>query len=287
MILRIVSFKLAKMNFMNPIELIEKANSEKSKELNLSGLGLTSFPEEIFNLKNLETLKLMNNKIDRIPDRITELKKLKHLYLFNNKIRSISEKLLIEMPYLENFDLGDNPFDYHSAALFHSKNNKWYGYSECLKEITESKNSNKNYFFYLDTIKTFPEEIFELTNLEFLGFHGKEITEIPLGLSKLKNLKSLDLSSNKLSSLPADLSKLEKLEKIVLNTNCFETFPEIIMDLPAIKQIHISDNKIKFVDKSILYHPNLTAFVALANPLENMDSNLFNYDLDTLKKNVG
>jgi len=269
---------------MNIEELINKAKTEKQKELNLSGLGLTEFPKQIFQLLDLETLKIMNNCITQIPYEIKKLKKLKNLYLYQNQIKDIPKDLLIEMPYLECFDLAENPINYYDVVDFHEKYNKQKGYRECLKVIERTKKSNRNFFSYFDSIRSFPTEIFELTEIKSLSFHGKYITEIPKGLGKLKNLKILDLSGNRLTSIPEDIIDIPNLEEVILDSNEFVIFPDKILKLPNIRNFHISNNKLTTFNKEVFYHPTLRNFVALANPFKDFDANLFNYDFKTLKQ---
>jgi Leucine-rich repeat (LRR) protein len=55
---------------------------------------LSSLPDSIGNLIDLQTLNLSSNKIESLPDSIGNLINLKNLYLFNNKFSSLPTSIL-------------------------------------------------------------------------------------------------------------------------------------------------------------------------------------------------
>lgn len=89
-----------------PIEIKGKTKKQVTK-LNLSGLGLTEFPENIFEYPNLTKLVLSNNRIKSIPKELLTLKKLKVLDLANNEI-AILQSSVFKMPKLATLNLYGN-----------------------------------------------------------------------------------------------------------------------------------------------------------------------------------
>ena len=67
---------------------------EDSTTLNLSGLGLTNIPAEVFDLANLTYLYLFNNSLEAIPDGITNLKNLTSLWVDRNQLDIMSNSTL-------------------------------------------------------------------------------------------------------------------------------------------------------------------------------------------------
>lgn len=262
---------------MTVSQLIENAAKTNSLDLDLSNLGLIEFPKEIFNLRNLESLKLMHNNITKIPDEIKQLINLKHLYLYDNKIKEVSEDLLLNMPYLENFDLAENPLDYHKIVLFYQRKNRMFGYRENLKSIQKFKESKNNSLSLRNKSKVFPIEIFKIANIKTLSFNSVELDELPNGVSNLINLEYLDLSHNKLSSLPDDFQKLSKLKYLNLSGNKFQSIPNSIWNLPNIESLFFDHNELIFLDLSIFNNKLLKNFSAIDNPFENFDSDNFQY----------
>lgn len=98
---------------LKSIKLNDK-NYLKVKSLNLSYNKFTSFPNEIFQMKNLEHLSLSNTNISSIPEEIIELQKIKTLnlrrapigYLPKNisKLKNLTKLLLIDCPIQQDKD---------------------------------------------------------------------------------------------------------------------------------------------------------------------------------------
>ena len=66
---------------------------------------------------------------------------------------------------------------------------------------------------------SFPKEIWEFSNLEFLDLSKNKLDSIPKKINLLKNLRVLKLSKNDISSIPPELYELNNLEILVLSDN--------------------------------------------------------------------
>lgn len=86
---------------------IKGKTKKQVTKLNLSGLNLEEFPENIFEYPNLTKLVLSNNKIKTIPKEIVTLKKLKVLDLANNEI-SVLQSSVFKLPKLSTLNLFGN-----------------------------------------------------------------------------------------------------------------------------------------------------------------------------------
>ncbi len=75
--------------------------------LDLSSLGLTAIPLEIFLCKNLEVLNLSNNQITKIPPEIEQCTKLRTLNLENNLLTQTA-KQMAKLPQLIDIFLFGN-----------------------------------------------------------------------------------------------------------------------------------------------------------------------------------
>lgn len=86
-----------------------------------------------------------------------------------------------------------------------------------------------------------PEEIFELTNLEYFSIESCRIKEISPRISEFQNLKVLDISFNEFKELPSEIVQLKKLEKLVVNDcSWLESLPNELSNLERLKYLSLS-----------------------------------------------
>lgn len=97
-------------------------------------------------------------------------------------------------------------------------------------EILQFKNLQ-----YLDLSKNsfteLPDTIRELKNLQVLILSKNEIEYLPKTIGELSNLKTLNVNQNELVELPASVGRLKKLEYLDLWSNNLERFPDSMVDL--------------------------------------------------------
>lgn len=101
-----------------PIEIKGKTTKQVTK-LNLSGLGLKEFPENIFEYTNLTKLVLSNNRIKVVPKEILNLKHLKVLDLANNEISTLHSSVF-RLSKLRTLNVYGNKIKKFPAQLFES-----------------------------------------------------------------------------------------------------------------------------------------------------------------------
>ena len=101
------------------IEIKGKTKKQVTK-LNLSGCGLTEFPENLFDYPNLTKLVLSNNRIKTIPKEILTLKKLKVLDLANNEIK-VLQGAVFKLPKLKTLNVYGNRIEKFPKQLDDSK----------------------------------------------------------------------------------------------------------------------------------------------------------------------
>lgn len=90
---------------------IKEARAEKALKLVLYWLGLAELPESLFELTQLKTLYLHQNRLTELPDEICQLTELRELHLDGNQLRKLPESMrklrLLERLFLhDNNDLG-------------------------------------------------------------------------------------------------------------------------------------------------------------------------------------
>jgi internalin A len=178
-------------------------------ELDLSGLGLTTVPEAIASLTNLQWLSLSGNQLTSVPEAIASLTNLQSLYLFDNQLTSVPEAIAS----LTNLQLLNLSFNQLTSV------------PEAIATLTNLQS------LYLDNnqLTSLPEAIASLTNLQLLNLSFNQLTSVPEAIANLTNLQSLDLESNQLMSLPEGIKLLTQLQRLYLHDNDGLNLPREIL----------------------------------------------------------
>ncbi|KAI8489386.1 hypothetical protein Bbelb_328290 [Branchiostoma belcheri] len=215
--------------------------------LNLSNQGLTSIPEEVFDLTDLESLDVSNNKLTSIPEAIGRLQKLyrldangnkltslpqaigslqelKQLYVHNNNLRELPDGLEA-LNKLEWLFVKDNMLSELPTKLF-----------SCLNLVDFDAGNNK--------LSTLPPGVEKLQKLTKLYIQGNQLTEVPPEVCSLSNLEVLDVSNNKLSTLPPGVEKLQKLRELRIDDNQLTEVPPGVCSLSNLEVLNASNNKL-------------------------------------------
>lgn len=233
---------------------IEECRKNGGVSLSLGWLGLTSIPEIVFKLLDLEELLLIGNKLDEIPEEILKLSKLRKLYLSNNNL-TVFPEVLGKMKQLKFLDLGGNKItsipdiicDLKELEHFELNRSELVTIPEVIFDLTWLKR------LYLDenNISFFPEKISQLVDLEELRLCDNKITYIPDEIGQLTNLKIINLYKNKLTSIPSALFNLENLEEIDFSANKICSLSNQISQLKKLKELYLYNNHIDFIPSEI------------------------------------
>ena len=86
------------------------------QKLIISNNNLISLPESIGKLSNLEYLYLYNNNLTSLPESIGSLSNLKELYLYYNNLISVPESIAT-LTKIENFVLDESSYDINNLSM--------------------------------------------------------------------------------------------------------------------------------------------------------------------------
>lgn len=178
----------------------------------LTGLGLTSIPQQIRERTNLEGLDLGTNRLKIIPAWLGELSNLRLLGLTSNPISELPWELA-QLGLLEVLWLGKT----HLAAI-----PDWVGSFRRLSVIL------------LDDLQLLqvPEVLRQVKSLQVLSLDNNELKLIPEWLGDLACIDFLSLKGNCLRSLPDSLVQLKKLRRLDLRDNDLQLLPACLNNLP-------------------------------------------------------
>lgn len=229
--------------------------------LQLSGCGITEFPEFVQNLQHLSDLDLSNNNIKgRVPKWIWKLPRLMNLNLSSNSFTRL-ERSSNDVPVQEilMLDLSSNAFQgplvippVTTEAMLVSKNN-FTGKiprSICRHRFLNVLDlSNNNFTGSIPRCLRNLNEYLSVLNLRYNQLTGN----IPEIFTNATELTSLDLSHNGfVGTLPRSLKDCPVLEVLNVGSNKIDdAFPFWLSSLPKLKVMVLRNNRFK----GLLYRP--------------------------------
>lgn len=170
-----------------PNFLAEVFKLRNLKQLELVNIGIEEIPSSIKQLKNLEDLDLHYNQLSDLPDELANLTSLKNLDICGNHFSKLPESIF-ELERLESIYAGENQIEYISPNISKLKNLKYLYIGKAGKGLS------------------FETDDFDPTN---------KIQELPTSIKDLKNLRELDLTGNPLSVPEEILAKITEPEAII------------------------------------------------------------------------
>lgn len=278
---------------------IEIAKKNNLKVISFSKLGLTSLPEELWELENLEKLMLPRNQLTSIPDEIIKLKKLQSINVNRNNIKTISNNIAL-LPNLKQFTISRNDLIEIPTILL--KITSLHGLNLSRNNLSEFPSDEilMNNLISLDlSLNNFlkiPESIVKLKKLERLKFGRNNIQSINIDLSNLPCLITIDLRGNQIKEVPKEIGALDKLMVLNLRDNNIFKIHDSIHKLTKLERLHLDSNNLKELPNSISQMNNLSGTVKISsnnttnritvsgNPLVSPPLEIANKGFDFIKK---
>nr|XP_033772798.1 leucine-rich repeat-containing protein 40 [Geotrypetes seraphini] len=169
------------------------------EELDLSNNRLATIPNSFSCLTALVRLNLSNNKLKTLPAEITGMKSLKQLDCTSNLLENILPELA-GMSSLEQLYLRKNKL--HCLPELPS--------CKLLKELHVGNNQ-------IEMLRS--EHLKHLTSLVVLELRDNKLKSLPEEVTLLQDLERLDLTNNDIGSLPSSLGMLSNLKFLALDGN--------------------------------------------------------------------
>ena len=224
---------------------IGKSVRDGDRQLNLSGLGVTTVPPEIRQLTALTRLDLNNNRLTAIPPEIGQLNALTELYLYSNEITTIPPEIG-QLHSLRHLSLSRNQLatippvvgQLHSLTRLNLAGNQLTtiptAFAQCyaLKEL----------YLHNNRFTTIPPEIGQLNSLLLLDLAYNQLTTLPPEIGQLNSLTLLDLTCNQLTTLPPEIGLINSLTHLFLHNNPALGIPDSILG-PSIGEVFAGQRK--------------------------------------------
>lgn len=234
---------------------------DKLARLDLDSNAIQLSPNLFSELKQLNSLSLIFNRIDDIPrDTFADLSNLMWLYLGHNDIRSIdknsfsglSSSLLFlwlndnKISSIESGTFGQMP----ELTRLHLENNKL---TSIRQGVFKGLHKLDGLFLEHNQLARVSKTDFKgLIGLRILNLHHNRIESIEEdAFSDMKQLEQLDLRKNQLSTIEARVfSGLTSLKKLDLSDNKIGVVrPAAFEGLPALKTLNLANNNLTGVDR--------------------------------------
>ncbi|XP_070570741.1 p53-induced death domain-containing protein 1-like [Ptychodera flava] len=216
------------------------------RTLQLDKNKLSSLPEELSYLRQLEDLQLSCNLFTTFPSCICSLKHLQNLDMSENYLLTLPEEFC-RLENLRTLNLADNRLTEIPAAVTTLRNLMELDMSEnSLRAIHPGIGKLQNLTTLVldnNSIQELPEEMFTLRLLSSLHLEANELKSIHPMIAKLSNLSYLDCSANRLECLP-DMGALKNLTRLILDENEISVLPQSVTGLWSLKQLSLRKNKL-------------------------------------------
>ncbi|XP_014943538.1 leucine-rich repeat-containing protein 18 [Acinonyx jubatus] len=155
-----------------------KITFDGKKRLDLSKMGITTFPKCILRLNDVDELDLSRNMIRKIPDSISKFQNLRWLDLHSNYIDKLPESIG-QMASLLYLNVSNNRLTTNGLPV----------------ELNQLKNI-RTVNLGLNHLESVPTTLGALKELHEVGLHDNMLSTIPKSISKLPKLKKLNTKRN-------------------------------------------------------------------------------------------
>ena len=168
------------------------------RRLDLGGCRLTSLPDEVWSLGNVEALRLSSNNLTSLPKAVTRLAKLIVLRVSKNKLRALPKEIFTECKELTMLLADSNQITKLPETLGNAKHLSMLHVGDNL-------------------IKRLPRSIGQLRALTDLYLGENTLVELPRTIGSCANLVRFSIYGNKqLKALPVEITLLKALQNLDL-----------------------------------------------------------------------
>ncbi|XP_055986404.1 leucine-rich repeat-containing protein 18 [Sorex fumeus] len=178
-----------------------KITFDGKKRLDLSKMGITTFPKCILRLTDVDELDLSRNLIRKIPDQISKFQNLRWLDLHSNYIDKLPDSIG-QMTTLLYLNVSNNRLTTNGLPV----------------ELNQLKNI-RTVNLGLNHLDSVPTTLGALKELHEVGLHDNLLSAIPQSISKLPKLKKLNIKRNpfpKTDEAEEFIDNIKRLDKLYL-----------------------------------------------------------------------
>ncbi|XP_053325957.1 volume-regulated anion channel subunit LRRC8D [Spea bombifrons] len=261
-------------------------NAQDKQELHL--FMLSGVPDAVFELTDLEVLKLELIPEAKLPAKISQMTALQELHLYHcpAKVEQTAFSFLrdnLKCLHVKFTDVAEIPAwvyllknlrELYLMGNLNSENNKMIGL-ESLRELRHLK-----MLYVKSNLTKMPSNITDVApHLTKLIIHNDGTRLVVLNsLKKMMNIAELELYNCELERIPHAIFSLTNLQELDLKANSIRTIEEVIsfQHLKRLTCLKLWHNKIVNIPQSISQVKNLESLYLSNNKLEALPAPLFN-----------
>ncbi|KTF94325.1 hypothetical protein cypCar_00010722 [Cyprinus carpio] len=223
-------------------------NSQEKLELHL--FMLSGIPDTVFDLVELEVLKLELIPDVTIPPIVAQLTNLREMWLYHTPAKIEAPALAFLREHLKSLhikftDIKDIPLwiyslknlsELHLTGNLSADNNRYIvidGLRELkrLKVLRLKSNLTKLPQVVMD-IEALPSELFQCKKLQTLNLGNNCLQSLPSQFGELTSLTQLELRGNRLEGLPVELGECRLLKRsgLIVEDSIFNTLPSEVKE---------------------------------------------------------
>ena len=230
------------------------ANADNIIELDCSINKLSSLPESIGNLTQLQRFSCSMNQLTTLPESIGNLTQLQKLQCESNKLTTLPESIG-NLTQLKELDCNRNQLTSLPESIENltqlleltCSDNQLTSLPESIGNLTQLQSLNCSD----NQLSTLPESIGNLTQLKYLWCTDNQLTTLPESIGNLTQLQELMCTSNKLTTLPESIGNLTQLQRLWIKLNELTTLPESIGNLTQLQWFNCGSNRLTTLPESI------------------------------------
>ena len=204
--------------------------------------GLKSLPEEIGNLKNLQTFFIANGDLESLPESVANLTNVTDLEIYNCRLMTKFPSVINQLPNLASANLSANP--------------QWTDIDEGLREFALSPAGESIQILYLNecSLTLLPKEINNMKKIGMLSVASNKISKIEAAFPDI-SFTQLLLDNNQITEIPHFVNesgkrmffRIEDVETFSCTYNKIKLFPDVFdaKSLYGMASVDFSYNEIE------------------------------------------
>jgi len=258
------------------LEFIKTADHDTIKELSLTRMGFTEWPD-ITCFDSINKLVASGNTLNSMSLDLSNYPRLKSIALSNNKTQRIK---FTRNDSVVSLSLSDNELKRIPRSIRKLRNLKVLVLSNnhikriphWLKRMSALEEIDLNY----NQLKLTQASVRRLQNLHILQLGSNQITELPKNIGSLHRVKKLNLGKNQLSGVPASFVQLDSLNTLIFYSNKFRNIPLVITQLKQLAELDYYYNELETVPPELGNMSQLKRLYLAFNQLETLPDTLRN-----------